>query len=130
MKHFVCTACGNLVAAVNYSNKPLSCCERKMEELTPKPDANRERHTPHLSVRDNRVSVRIGTKDAPHPQTEAHRVDWVCLVTDRGSQRRVIDDKDSTTAHFLLLEGERPLRAFAYCNLHGLWVGESEGQDK
>ena len=31
---------------------------------------------------------------------------------------------DEPKAEFVLAEGEKALRAYEYCNLHGLWVTE------
>ena len=121
MKHFVCKDCGTLVALVNGGGKRLCCCDRSMTELTPKWEgAGAEKHTPKISTSGNRVTVSV-----PHPMEREHRVDWVCLVTDRGSQRKLLEDGKDSSAEFYLSEGERVIKAFAYCNLHGLWVTEA-----
>ena len=122
MKHFICKRCGNLVAAVNYTSNPLSCCSREMDELTPKADADRAKHLPKITVKGNTVSVKVGEDSSPHPQLPEHFVEWVCLVTDRGSQRKMLPPSGKPEVTFALTEGERPINAFAYCNMHGLWV--------
>ena len=127
MKHFVCKHCGNLVATVNFSGRRIGCCGMDMKELTPNSEEfSREKHTPHLSKKDGRVEVTVGRGDNAHPMTPEHAVAWVCLVTDRGSQRKTLRPDGKAEAVFLLEDGEEPIRAFAYCNLHGLWVAEAK----
>jgi superoxide reductase len=53
-----------------------------------------------------------------------HAVNWVCLVTDKGSQRKRLEVGKEPKVTFLTEESEKILGAFAYCNLHGLWVSE------
>ena len=126
MKHFICRECGNIVATVNFTGAPLFCCKRAMEELTPKPDADRGKHTPAIKCCGERVTVRVGEEGTPHPQTKEHLVEWVVLVTDRGSQRKMLSPSGKPEVTFALTDGEKPISAFAYCNLHGLWVTEAE----
>lgn len=123
MKHFVCKTCGNLVAMINDSGRRIGCCGVEMGEVVPSStDASREKHTPVISRLGNTVTVYVGEGDMTHPMTPEHYVSWVCLVTDKGSQRKMLTHKDSPLAVFLLEEGEQVINAFAYCNIHGLWV--------
>lgn len=122
MKHFICKECGTLVSLVNGGGKRLSCCEMHMDELTPKWEGTgSEKHTPRVAYDGNRISVSV-----PHPMDRDHRVDWVCIVTDRGSQRKLLEDEKGCSAEFYLSDDERLIKAFAYCNLHGLWVSDVE----
>ena len=92
----------------------------KMEELTPRVSGDgAEKHIPEVDGRDNRVTVRLS-----HPSERDHRVDWVCLVTDLGTQRKLLGPGRGGRVDFFIEEGERPVAAFAYCNNHGLWVRE------
>lgn len=125
MKHFVCKGCGNLVATVNYSGRQMSCCGGKMDEMTPNAsDASAEKHTPNITVKDGEVRITVGRADNTHPMMPEHAVAWVCLVTTTGSQRKILRPDGNAEAVFRLADGERPIKAFAYCNLHGLWVSE------
>lgn len=125
MKHYVCKGCGNLVAMINDSGKRLTCCDGGMRELTPKVnEEGGEKHTPSVKLQDGRVRVTVGSEDNRHPQTPEHAIAWVCLVTDRGSQRKLLRPDGKQEAVFLLEPGEKVIKAFAYCNVHGLWVAE------
>lgn len=125
MKHFVCRNCGNLVATIQFSGLPLGCCNERMTELVPNvSDASREKHTPTVSREGRKVTVKVGTADNSHPQTGEHAIAWVCLVTTRGSHRGELRPEGKAEIDFYLADGERVIRAFAYCNKHGLWVAE------
>ena len=125
MKHFLCKSCGNLVATVNFSGLPLGCCNERMHELTPKvKESGREKHTPSITKEGSRVTVRVGEVGSAHPMTEEHAIAWVCLVTNRGSHRGELRPGGKAEIDFYLSEGEEVISAFAYCNIHGLWVGE------
>ena len=70
----------------------------------------------------NTVTVEIGS--VPHPMTEEHYIDWVYLMTARGGQRKSFKPGDKPVLKFALTGDDEPLTAFAYCNLHGLWMTE------
>ncbi len=125
MRHYVCRACGNLVAMVNDTGRRIGCCSKNMDELTPNAtDASEEKHTPRIKLSDGKVTVSVGTADNAHPMLPEHAISWVCLVTTRGSQRKTLIPDGKSEVTFLLDKDERVIKAFAYCNLHGLWVTE------
>lgn len=127
MKHFICRKCGNLVATVNYTGKKISCCEERMAELVPGvTEASLEKHTPSLTRRGGVVRVSVGESVGGHPMDKDHSVNWVTLVTDKGNQRKVLNPDDKPEAIFYVGDDERVIKAFAFCNLHGLFVTECE----
>ena len=129
MKHYVCRACGNLVAMVNDTGRHIGCCSKNMEELVPNTaDASPEKHTPTIRRAGDTVTVTVGSVGSEHPMLPEHTVAWVCLVTNIGSQRKILRPDGRAEAKFLLVPGEKPIKAFAYCNMHGLWVAEAEGE--
>ena len=54
-----------------------------------------------------------------------HYIQWILLRTDKGNQRKLLKPSDEPKAEFMLLDGEKALEAYEYCNLHGLWKGEA-----
>ncbi len=56
--------------------------------------------------------------------TEEHLINWVMLVTKRGTQRVDLTAVDAPTVTFRLADGDAPVKVLAYCNLHGLWQAE------
>ncbi len=120
---FYCKHCGNLIGTLHFSGAIPVCCGEAMTELVPNTvDAAAEKHVPVIEVNGSKVTVKVGA--VAHPMTEAHSIQWVYLQSEGGGQRKCLKPGDAPEATFLLAEGDRPVAAYAYCNLHGLWKAE------
>ena len=86
-------------------------------------DGAAEKHVPVISTNGNIVTVKVGS--APHPMTDAHYIEWICLETKQGRQRKSLSPSDEPVAKFALTEGDSVVAAYAYCNLHGLWMANA-----
>ena len=84
-------------------------------------EASHEKHIPVVDVDGNTVTVTIGSVE--HPMTEEHHIVWVYLQTDRGGQRKCLEIGKAPVVSFALSD-EKPIVAYAYCNIHGLWKTE------
>ena len=121
MKVVVCTKCGKMAEILKDSACPTKCCGEPMEELVPgSTDGAREKHVPVVEIAGNPVTVSVGS--AAHPMLDAHYIGWIALETSQGLQRKVLQPGDEPKAVFALAEGETPVAAYEYCNLHGLWT--------
>ena len=121
-KFYVCPHCGNLVEMVNDAGVNPVCCGQKMKELVPNTvEASGEKHIPAVTLGDGFVEVNVGSVD--HPMVDVHWIEWVELVTDKGNHRKSLNPGEAPNVKFLL-NGEKPLAVYAYCNLHGLWKKE------
>lgn len=121
-KFYVCSHCGNLVGVIHDAGVPMMCCGQKMDPLVPNTvEASGEKHLPVVTVEPGQVKVNVGS--AAHPMLEEHSIQWVYLETDQGGQRKVLNPGDAPEVTFALGQ-EKPLRVYAYCNLHGLWMTE------
>ena len=121
-KFYICPHCGNIVEMVHDAGVKPVCCGQKMDELVPgSVDASQEKHVPHVKAYEGVVEVDVGS--VHHPMEEVHRIEWVQLVTDKGSYRKWLNPGEAPAVKFLLNE-EKPLVVYAYCNLHGLWKKE------
>ena len=121
-KFYICAHCGNIVEMVRDAWMKPHCCGREMEELIPgSVDASAEKHVPAVRVSENLVEVNVGAVN--HPMEEVHWIEWVQLVSDKGSYRKWLKPGEVPNVQFPLL-GEKPLVVYAYCNLHGLWKKE------
>ena len=121
-KFYICPHCGNIVEMVHNAGVKPFCCGQKMEELVPNTvEASGEKHIPAVTVKDSIVEVNVGSVD--HPMVDVHWIEWVQLVTDKGSQRRTLNPGEAPNVKFHLGD-EKPLPVYAYCNLHGLWKTE------
>lgn len=124
MKFYVCKHCGKIIVMLKETAVPTMCCGEAMSELIPgTTDAAVEKHVPVISVAGNKVTVTVGS--VAHPMEAEHYIQWILLRTDKGNQRKLLKSGDEPKAEFMLLDGEKPLEAYEYCNLHGLWKGEA-----
>ncbi len=121
-KFYICSHCGNIVETVKDAGPKPFCCGQKMNELVPgSVDASAEKHVPDVKVGQDVVEVNVGSVD--HPMVDVHWIEWVQLVTDKGSYRKWLNPGEAPNVTFLL-DSEKPLEVYAYCNLHGLWKTE------
>lgn len=123
VKFFKCMHCGNVVVKVFDQGVPVVCCGENMVELHANDtDGAREKHVPQVAVDGTAVTVKVG--EVAHPMTEPHFITMIVLVTEKGYQIAPLTPSDAPEATFAVAEGDKPVRAYEYCNLHGLWVAE------
>lgn len=121
MQFRVCEICGNIMAVVNDSGIIPVCCGQQMKELVPNTvDAATEKHVPQITVKDNYAVVAVG--EFAHPMNTSHYIEWIAIETNKGNQRKALKPGDEPLACFALCSGEQVIRAYAFCNLHGLWM--------
>lgn len=122
-KFFVCNHCGNVIEKLHDAGVPVMCCGEAMHELLPGTvDAAVEKHVPAVTVEGNTVHVQVGS--VIHPMLEEHHIGWIWLQTQQGGQRAVLNVGGEPKATFVLAEGDKPVAAFEWCNLHGLWKAD------
>ena len=119
-RFFKCEICGNMVGLIKSSGVPLVCCGQEMTELVGNSsDGAVEKHVPVVSVNGSSVTIDIGA--VPHPMLEEHYIEWIYLKTEKGGQRKELKPGDEPKAEFIITDCDKALKAYAYCNLHGLW---------
>ncbi|MBO4887280.1 MAG: desulfoferrodoxin [Firmicutes bacterium] len=120
MKFYRCSVCGQMVAIVKKKGCPIMCCGKPMEEIIPgTTDASVEKHVPVYEVKDNIVSVTVGSVE--HPMIPEHYIEWISLQTKFGNQRKALQPGEAPKADFAILPGDEVQAVYAYCNLHSLW---------
>jgi len=118
-KFYICKHCGNIIEILNSSGVSVVCCGEKMQELIPGTvDASLEKHVPVVTVDGDTVTVKVGS--VAHPMIPEHYIQWIYLKTDKATHRRCLNPGEEPEAVFTL-NGEKPVSAYEYCNLHGLW---------
>ncbi len=123
LKFFKCEHCGNIAVKVVDAGVPMMCCGEKMTELVAGAvDAAVEKHVPVVAVDGATVTVKVG--EVEHPMMAEHYIQFVVLETTAGFQVAQLAPEAAPEAVFALPEGATALRAYEYCNLHGLWVKE------
>lgn len=118
-----CKHCGNQLAFLKDAGVRPVCCGEAMGNLVANTtDAAKEKHVPVIRVEGQRVTVEIGS--VAHPMTPEHSIEWVVLQTQQGNQRKCLKPGEAPSVTFALTEGDAPVAAYAFCNLHGLWKAE------
>lgn len=119
MKFYKCPVCGNIVYYFKKSAVDAMCCGKKMVELLPNTtDAAGEKHVPVVKVDGNLVTVEVGS--VTHPMLEVHYIEWIVLETTKGFHVKHLKPGEQPKANFVLVD-EVAVKAYEYCNLHGLW---------
>lgn len=115
-----CSVCGQIIGIVKKTGSPVVCCGKPMQELIPcSTDGEYEKHVPVMKIAGQNVHVTVGA--APHPMQQEHNIEWIMLMTRRGSQLRELEPGMKPEACFCVCPDDEALAAYALCNLHGLW---------
>lgn len=122
MKFYKCAKCGKIVAMVTDATAPSACCDDNVEIKPNTTDAAVEKHVPVVAASGNNVTVTVGS--VTHPMEEKHYIEWLAIETSKGFQMKYLKAGEEPKAAFALADGETFVKAYAYCNLHGLWEGK------
>lgn len=129
MKFYRCDVCGNILISVDDSGVVPWCCDAKMEIMeAQKADVSKEKHVPYVECIGLETKVKVG--EEKHPMGKDHYIKFVLVETDRGFYVKYFSPDDlEASCEFKLADNEKVLRVYEYCNVHGLWVKESECDD-
>ena len=109
-----------LEAIIGAANAAIPDSLEPFEVLVPNTsDGAAEKHLPIIETNGSHVTVKVGS--VFHPMSAEHSIQWVYLQTEKGCQRVDLCCEGEPAAVFALAPGDRPLAAYAYCNLHGFW---------
>lgn len=121
MNFYICEHCGNIAYKLTDSRVPLTCCASPMTLLVPGlSDGTAEKHLPAIYQVNDQVEIAVGIQ--PHPMTAEHHIEWVVLETDKGFHVMNLAAGQTPQASFRLSSMEQLVAAYAFCNLHGLWM--------
>lgn len=124
MKFYRCRHCGNIIAYVHESGVKVVCCGEEMTQISENTtDAATEKHVPVIVRNGGKVEVNIGSID--HPMLPEHHIEWIALETKAGNQRKILQPGEAPHAVFYIAEDDEVIKAYEYCNLHGLWSAEA-----
>ncbi|MCR5385913.1 MAG: desulfoferrodoxin [Treponema sp.] len=123
VKIFKCSVCGKIIILLNNESIPTVCCNETMKELIAgTTDAAVEKHVPVVNVNSNVIEVSVGSVE--HPMEEKHFIEWILIETEKGFQIKYLKPGTSPKAQFALTADDKFIKAYAYCNLHGLWASK------
>lgn len=113
----------SVIMLIGGKGSDITCGGKPMNFLTANTtDAAQEKHVPQVTVEGKKISVKVGSVE--HPMTEAHLIQWIYLQTKRGGQYVHLSATDKPEAEFIVADGDEPVAAYEFCNLHGLWKAD------
>lgn len=78
-----------------------------------------EKHLPVIVKKENTIEVVVG--QTSHPMEEKHYISMICLKTNQGFHVVHLNHNNEPNHTFYLSKNEKPITAYAFCNLHGMW---------
>jgi len=122
-KFLICESCGNLVEVLHDSQVIPKCCDNDMQVLEfNNREAALEKHIPVIEENEDKFIVKVG--DVLHPMLEEHYIKWIYVETNKGIIRFDLKPDEEPIREFKLLNDEKIINVYAYCNLHGCWQKE------
>ncbi len=119
MPIYKCEKCGTTVDLVYKGSCIPKCCGETMTALEAKTDDfKNEKHVPYIEKQDGGVLVKVG-KETAHPMAEDHYIVYIQICADGIIMRKYLKPGDAPEAFFKT--DAKEIRAWEYCNKHGLW---------
>ncbi len=123
MRILKCQKCDNMVLELIKKPCNLMCCNDELVEVVPKTiDTGKEKHLPAVKVDGKKVEIKVG--EIPHPMQDVHFINLIILETSKTVHVTKLTPNDEPVTSFMMTEDEKPLNAYEYCNIHGLWKTE------
>jgi len=118
---YKCDICGNIIEVLHGGKGELVCCGEPMELMKEQTaEQATEKHVPVVQKTENGIKVTVGS--TLHPMEEKHYIEWIQVITDKGSCKKFLKPGDPPEAEFKDAEGIKKVRE--YCNIHKLWKYE------
>jgi len=115
--------CGECLSVAMELVPGKQACEKRFVELKPNTtDAAGEKHVPVVEKNGDKITVKVG--EIEHPMLEKHYIMWIYLETEQGGFLKKLSPDQKPEAEFQVPADDKPVAAYEYCNLHGLWKAE------
>ncbi|MCL2111897.1 MAG: desulfoferrodoxin Dfx [Clostridiales bacterium] len=123
VKFYKCSACGNLLIPAIDGGVTPECCGMEMDELQAGvTDAAVEKHVPVIVRNPDGIHIDINVGSVEHPMTADHFIEVIVLLLDKRIYIFNLSAGDEPTVLCGYKDNTVPMKAYAYCNLHGLWA--------
>ena len=122
-----CEICGNLVEVILVGGGELVCCGQLMQKVSGqnREEAIFEKHIPvFVKNENNNYEVRVG--EVLHPMTEEHYIMFIETISEDKKQVQLEYLYPGQEPRMLLENKSGKTLAREFCNLHGLWEGQSD----
>lgn len=131
-KFYICKICGNLVEKVEDGGLAPMCCGKKMTILnSEEATGSSDRHLPIITTHEltcppssavKFTIVNVKVSSDLHPSLNNHYIKWIQLETNHGAYRHYFKYEEIPNTNFIISKDEIIRAAYAYCNIHGLWM--------
>ena len=122
-----CEICGNLVQVILSGEGELVCCGQPMQLAKGKThdEMITEKHVPVFIVNENGQDiVQVGT--VLHPMNDDHYIMFIETISEDKNHLQLQYLHPGEEAKMILEKKIGKTLAYEFCNLHGLWEGESD----
>ena len=120
-----CEICGNLVQVILAGGGELVCCGQPMELVKGKTQEEmQEKHIPVFISENGTDIVQVGT--VLHPMNDDHYIMFIESISEDRNRMKLQYLHPGQEAKMLLEQKLGKEKALEFCNLHGLWEGESD----
>lgn len=123
-----CQVCTNLTEVIVSGVGELVCCGKPMVLMEPQKmdeEMLHEKHVPVFTkIDDGSVEIRVGS--IPHPMENEHYIQFIEAISQdkKSVHQRYLNPGETPSMNLKNAEGKMSAREF--CNIHGLWEGESD----
>ena len=126
LEMYRCEICGNLVQVILAGGGELVCCGQPMTLLKPNTMENAalEKHIPVYIQREKGVEIQVGS--VLHPMNDDHYIMFIESISEDRNRVKLQYLHPGQEAKMLLEQKLGKEKALEFCNLHGLWEGESD----
>ena len=120
-----CEICGNLVQVIIAGGGELVCCGQPMElDKGKTQEEMQEKHIPVFISENGTDIVQVGT--VLHPMNDDHYIMFIETISEDKNCVHLQYLHPGQEAKMLLEKKIGKMKAIEFCNLHGLWEGESD----
>ena len=120
LKFYRCNECGNLfLTLVDPSVTPVCCGDEMIRLEACNSGSGEESHVPIIDIEGNKALIRVGRHT--HPMAAEHRIEWVAVTDGKRIDIQKLELTTTPMVDFTIRGGETNLKAYAFCNIHGLW---------
>lgn len=124
-KFYKCDHCGNILIPLVDAGVTPFCCGEVMQILKPGTEAaSAEKHTPVIERNSDGKHIKVSVSSAPHPMTDEHYIEFIVLKFNNRVGAAILHPGDEPNAEYIIDDNSVPIKAYEYCNLHGLWESE------
>lgn len=124
---YKCNVCGNIVEVINPGVGQLICCSVPMEQLVEQHNdsAAQEKHVPIITLEGEHKTIRVGS--IPHPMEKDHYIVFIEAISPdkKYLKRKYLCPGDEPKMEIKQCCNYEHFTARELCNIHGLWVSDS-----